>query len=222
MQEFLVAEKIWNITKVKFTEKEGRNNHTIRRWEDALKTFWELLEHKPISLEVAGYLKEIVGNYSDPEYKVLLTERLHHFFNDLLKNQFFYKFDVRESKGNPFLRSLNCFFVYWQILSHLKEDVSWIENFSRNDFAKLLGINQIYNFSSLTYLELTYLELIYLVLICLELIYLAPIYLALIYLELIYLELIYLELICLELICPELFFKIVIPFKFMETHSSVF
>ena len=148
LQEFLVAEKIWKVVSSKFLGNEGNDKPFVRKWEDAIKIFWELLEHKPVSSEVAMYLGEIIVNYPDQDIKDLLADRLQGFFDELTKHQFFYKFDVPGSKGQPIMRALNCFFVYFQILSHLKEDISWIENKQLGDFnfIHLFKINQIHNF----------------------------------------------------------------------------
>ena len=128
LQEYLVAEKIWNTIKYSLTAKDGRKRFNISNAQDALKIFWNLLKYKEISDEVTQYLVEIIKNDTDDETKQDLFERLKLFLKGLCEVDFLLNGDTQGYGISPFAQCFNCLHVYLHLVYNIgtKEQIEFL------------------------------------------------------------------------------------------------
>lgn len=137
LQEYLVAEKIWQFFKTTFTRKDTDDEYIIDDWNTALKEIYPIISPKMLSREIADYLIEMVQNESNEALKNELATRLDSFLPALIKRDFLYQFDVNK-EHTPFDKGLSTFYAYWTILSHLREK-NTVKEVARKRFIFLLN-----------------------------------------------------------------------------------
>ena len=124
LQEYLVARNIWETAKNEFLEYRGRSKqkkYAINSWKDALKVIRGLFAQKELSSEVQEYLVEMIQQDSEEE-KNELQERLLGFLNEMTLRDFGEFSKIRSDDSSPFKESLNSFYGYWLLISHIGLD----------------------------------------------------------------------------------------------------
>ena len=117
LQEYLVAEKIWDTCRTKFLEEED-GDYRIRKTKEAYAVIAPLFERKVLTQEVADYLHEIVANDTETE-KAALKERLKQLFPGLLRANFLVEHTHEDSTPAPLDKMIGNFYGFWTVASAL-------------------------------------------------------------------------------------------------------
>lgn len=137
LQEYLVAEKIWESIKA-FGDKNSRTGkYAVDTADQALALAWGLFARKPMSEYVYGYLREHIDN--DPETdKAAIFDRMLSFAPELLEKQFLHEIMPTE----PLKAALHTFADYWAVLAALQPGRNTVPAGGENKqrFADLLRI----------------------------------------------------------------------------------
>lgn len=118
LQEFMVAEKIWQ-TFSTFSLRQTPNNkrYVIDDPNDVLRLAFRLFSRRILSGEIVAYLAEVISNDHIINNQELAC-RLAHFLPDLIEKDFLYEF-ILKNDFRPIDSSLNTFYGYWSTLSLL-------------------------------------------------------------------------------------------------------
>ncbi len=114
LQEYLVAEKIWEEIK-KFKATDRTRKHIIDDAGEALKQVWKLFSKKVMSLEVYGYLREHIAQESETDREAVF-DRMYHFAPELLERHFLYEI----TPSTPLKAAMYTFFEYWGVMAALQ------------------------------------------------------------------------------------------------------
>jgi pentapeptide repeat protein/NACHT conflict system protein len=157
LQEYLVAEKIW-FSFLDLIERKKNGSFFINNSDDAFELLEQILAPKGITKEVTNYLIEIISNEKDSAILLQLSKRLELFFGDFLSNYF------SPSKQLPIgliNQSINFFYSYWTILSHVHSEKINISRENKEKFVNLIKWTSIReeNYFKLSFQELTGLNL---------------------------------------------------------------
>jgi len=117
LQEYLVAEKIWETCKTKLLAKE-EGEFRIQKTKEVYELIAPLFEPKVLTQEVADYLQEIISNDAVTD-KGSLKQRLKHFLPGLLNASFLLKHEHKDGEPAPLDKMLGNFFGYWTLASAL-------------------------------------------------------------------------------------------------------
>jgi hypothetical protein len=134
LQEYLVAEKIWEGF-VELIDIRSNGEFFIDSWEQALEHINEILAPKIISKEIVEYLIEMIKNEKNIELKNKLRERLHSYFSDFLAVKFY---NDTLKTPTPTENAINTFYGFWTIFSHLDIDQNYIQSQYKDIFVKLM------------------------------------------------------------------------------------
>lgn len=119
LQEYLVAEKIWN-TVITFSDKNSRTGkYNIDDEKRAFETVVTLFSRRIISPEIGNYVKEIVQNDSETN-RSELADRMTKFFPGLLEMDFL-PLDAFGAQKVQLSNAHSGFFGYWLVLSCVKD-----------------------------------------------------------------------------------------------------
>ncbi|MCB9356474.1 MAG: pentapeptide repeat-containing protein [Lewinellaceae bacterium] len=153
LQEYLVAEKIWDTCRNRLLE-EDEGDYRIRKNVEVYTLIAPLFERKVLTQEVADYLFEIAANDKETD-KAALKKQLKSFFPGLLRSNFLVKHEHDDTEvpamdkiiGNyyGFLSLMSSLLDFHQIdissqkafQSHLKTE-SFIPKNEKNIFADIL------------------------------------------------------------------------------------
>ncbi|MFZ4561676.1 MAG: NACHT domain-containing protein, partial [Saprospiraceae bacterium] len=115
LQEYLVAEKIWESIKA-FGDKNSRTGkYAVDTADQALALAWGLFARKPMSEYVYGYLREHIENDQATD-KAAIFDRMLSFAPELLEKQFLHEIMPTE----PLKAALHTFADYWAVLAALQ------------------------------------------------------------------------------------------------------
>lgn len=143
LQEFLAAERMWNIILEQFTEKTGRRNRfKLNDWKETLKIIWNLGSPKALSQDMVPYLIDLINNYQDEKHKQELADQMVSFLPDLIQQQFIYRYEASEEQEFPMKKGLQCFYLYWTVLSHLVPTRNYITEEIKIEFVHLLHFSK--------------------------------------------------------------------------------
>lgn len=154
LQEYLIAEKIWDI----FQEIETA---TCSSAKDALDILWSIPPNQMISKEIQEVLVEIISNDSN-NHRILLKKMIA-YFPALCKKQFMQKcLDIE-----PMRAGINTFYLYQLVLVCLNKNINTTHSLEKIDHLKfhysdvwrdLFLISQHYCGSNRWELSYSYLE----------------------------------------------------------------
>ncbi len=117
-----------------FTDKIDRTgNYSIDDEKGALKLINTLFSRRPMSKEIAGYLREIIQNDQITD-KSVLSERLRKFLPGLLDIEFVERNEFSIDK-NVILGAFSNFIGYWLLLSSTDQKKNHIPVDSKDKFA---------------------------------------------------------------------------------------
>ncbi len=117
LQEYLVAEKLWDSCRLKLlAEEEGYLR--IRKTREVYDLIAPLFERKVLTQEVADYLHEIVSNDTETD-KTALKERIKQLLPGLLRANFLMKHEEKDTEPPPMNKMLGNFFGFWSLASAL-------------------------------------------------------------------------------------------------------
>jgi hypothetical protein len=115
LQEYLVAEKIWESIKA-FGDKNSRTGkYAVDTADQALALAWGLFARKPMSEYIYGYLREHIENDQATD-KAAIFDRMLSFAPELLEKQFLHEIMPTE----PLKAALHTFADYWAVLAALQ------------------------------------------------------------------------------------------------------
>ena len=160
LQEFLTAEKIFEVIRKEFLEKEQNGSPKNDDWQEALKIIWQLTSDKSISSsrEISDYLIQIVKNYEDEKAKARMFRRMLHFFPCFLRCNFLYEFTLTETFVEPISKMVATFYPFWQILSNLGPKIE-LEVPDQVIFLKFLKMCQMFSSCRFTLRHLDFTKL---------------------------------------------------------------
>ncbi|EDP94560.1 pentapeptide repeat-containing protein [Kordia algicida OT-1] len=154
LQEYLVAEKIW-YGFLELIDKRANGEYFIDTWQDALAYISEILSPKIISKEITEYLIELIQNEDDLQLKIDLKNRLSLYFNSFLNVHFY---DTNQKSKNNIESSINTFYGFWTIFSHLDIDKNYISPQYKETFVQLLkwSLSKRHLYYNLSYQNLSH------------------------------------------------------------------
>ncbi|MBP6811300.1 MAG: pentapeptide repeat-containing protein [Saprospiraceae bacterium] len=133
LQEYLVAEKIWETCSTKFLAEEEEGEFRIQKVKEAYDLIAPLFERKVLTQEIADYLFEIIDNDEKTD-KVKLKQRLKYFLPGLLKANFLWEHEHKEGEPPALDKVIGNFYGYWTVASAM---ISPLEVDVRNESAYL-------------------------------------------------------------------------------------
>jgi uncharacterized protein YjbI with pentapeptide repeats len=145
LQEYLSAERIWNIFLEKFLEKKQNKRYILDKWEDALKLISDLVSTKGLTSEVSKYLREGISNFSNKSRKKELFNRLIRFFPDLCNCGFIYSYQSSIDSNSPIVKAAESFYIYYTIISSIDKIPFTIRINRNNRLKELIYIKQLIN-----------------------------------------------------------------------------
>ncbi|MGB1205704.1 MAG: pentapeptide repeat-containing protein [Chitinophagales bacterium] len=142
LQEYMAAERIWQILQDYFLEKDKYGDYKNDEFKAAYRVLAELFGPRMLSKEIIKYFKEIISLKSS-SVRNELAECMAIFLDELIIHQF-YCADAHqgilrlEHRVNHIDISMNIFYAYWNILLELKEEQNYINARNKNGFIDLI------------------------------------------------------------------------------------
>ncbi len=128
LQEYLVAEKIWDEL-LKFTDKvERKNVFMINNAKDGLIQLDKIFCGKNMTIEIKGALSEIIKQ-KEIKDRELLSERFEKFLSLWFNNGFLVEYNWGQNE-NPESLEIIMFDNFWFILSQLVPHKDYLKNIS--------------------------------------------------------------------------------------------
>lgn len=118
LQEYLVAEHIWEECSWFFLKKDQYNRFEVQTAEQVMTKIHPLFAPKVLTDEIAEYLREIIRNDTTTD-KVALKARLKYFLPELLEQSFLWEHKARRNEPSALRKMLGNFFGYWTLASGL-------------------------------------------------------------------------------------------------------
>jgi len=140
LQEFMVAEKIYENVKFEFTTKSENNDYIIDDTKRAFEVVFPLFSKRLITIEIQSFIIELIKN-DDTQKVEHLSERLNFFFPQLLKNDFLFSYNIKEFYLSPLSIIKNSFIGYWTLLVNCSPKQNFLINAEiKKNFALLLRL----------------------------------------------------------------------------------
>ncbi len=119
LMEYMVAEKILRTIKDDFLNKDLKERFIVDESEKAIAVIDKMFGKRFLKGEIQDYLSDLIHNISESEKHDLWT-RLKYFFEDFIKADFIYEFNIGY-KRSPLLITLSNFIGYWLFIRNLAE-----------------------------------------------------------------------------------------------------
>jgi hypothetical protein len=119
LQEYLVAENIWNTCFDALLDKDKYGDFKIQKTKEVYELIAPLFERKVLTQEIADYLHEIAANDDRDTEKTLLRGHLKQLFPGLLRANFLLKHEDKDTEPPALDKMLGNFFGFWSLASAL-------------------------------------------------------------------------------------------------------
>lgn len=128
LQEYMIAERIYENVRDEFLATKGNSNYVIDNPNRAFEIVFEQFSKQLITIDIQNFLIQLIENDSN-ENRINLNDRLKSFFPEIIKHNFLLSYNTKDFQLSPFDLIKNTFIGFWSILYYTNP----LENYLKDE-----------------------------------------------------------------------------------------